>query len=214
MLQHRNKAGGTVLMGMDKVIRVQVGTAHDMGDVMGITFTAHHGAGKEGVSDMEQLIRFHDVDTYEEDVIMWEAMRDERVLDGFRREEDEDVRNARNEERKTRGGKKRKGDNGGDDVSGGEEEDDDEYDQNKDQEGENEDQDFGETFSRNPYNRITVSLPGSKGIEVEDVFFEWTSMKTWRRAMKMPPKQSDLWRIANKLQLFGEEWDEVQRTNN
>ena len=56
-----------------------------------------------------------------------------------------------------------------------------------------------------------MSLPGSKGIEVEDVFFEWTSMKTWRRAMKMPPKQSDLWRIANKLQLFGEEWDEDEQ---
>ena len=29
--------------------------------------------------------------------------------------------------------------------------------------------------------------------------------------MKMPPKQSDLWRIANKLQLFGEEWDEDEQ---
>tara|TARA_B110000008_G_C16528503_1_gene387122 strand:+ start:160 stop:399 length:240 start_codon:yes stop_codon:yes gene_type:complete len=27
----------------------------------------------------------------------------------------------------------------------------------------------------------------------------------------MPPKQSDLWRIANKLQLFGEEWDEDEQ---
>ncbi len=36
-------------------------------------------------------------------------------------------------------------------------------------------------------------------------------MKEWRRAMKLPPKQSDLWRIANKLQLFGEEWDEEEQ---
>ena len=68
--------------------------------------------------------------------------------------------------------------------------------------------DFGVTFSRNPHNKITIALPGSKGVEVEDVFFEWTVMKTWRRAMKMPPKQSDLFRIANKLQLFGTSWGE------
>ncbi len=64
---------------------------------------------------------------------------------------------------------------------------------------------------QNQFNRIHVRLPGSKGIDVEDVFFEWTSMKEWRRAMKMPPKQSDLWRIANKLHLFGEEWDEDEQ---
>ena len=27
----------------------------------------------------------------------------------------------------------------------------------------------------------------------------------------MPPKQSDLWRIANKLHLYGEEWDEDEQ---
>jgi hypothetical protein len=67
------------------------------------------------------------------------------------------------------------------------------------------------SLSRNPFNKIIVKLPGSRGIEVEDIFFEWTSMKEWRRAMKLPPKQSDLWRIANKLQLFGEEWDEEEQ---
>ena len=56
-----------------------------------------------------------------------------------------------------------------------------------------------------------MKLPGSRGIEVEDIFFEWTSMKEWRRTMKLPPKQSDLWRIANKLQLFGEEFDEEEQ---
>ena len=219
VLQHRNKAGGTVLMGLDKVIRVQVGAMHAMGDVLGITYTAHHGSGKEGVSDMEQLIRFHDVDTYEEDVLMWEAMRDEQVLDGFRKEEDEEVKRSRNDERKTKKTKKKERKKLKKD--GREEDDDEENDENEENEHEenehendepdDEPEDFGETFSRNPFNRITVSLPGSKGIEVEDVFFEWTSMKTWRRAMKMPPKQSDLWRIANKLQLFGEEWDEDEQ---
>ena len=29
--------------------------------------------------------------------------------------------------------------------------------------------------------------------------------------MKYPPKQSDLWRLANKLQLYGEEWDEEEQ---
>ena len=66
------------------------------------------------------------------------------------------------------------------------------------------------SVSRNPHNKIIVKLPGSRGIEVEDIFFEWTSME-WRRTMKLPPKQSDLWRIANKLQLFGEEWDEDEQ---
>ena len=36
-------------------------------------------------------------------------------------------------------------------------------------------------------------------------------MSLFNAAMKMPPKQSDLWRIANKLQLFGEEWDEDEQ---
>ena len=29
--------------------------------------------------------------------------------------------------------------------------------------------------------------------------------------MKYPPSQSDLWRIANKLHLYGEEWDEDEQ---
>ena len=36
-------------------------------------------------------------------------------------------------------------------------------------------------------------------------------MKEWRRAMKLPPKQSDLWRLADKLHLYGEEWDEEEQ---
>ena len=63
----------------------------------------------------------------------------------------------------------------------------------------------------NPYDRITVALPGAKDMNTEDVFWEWTSTKAWRRFMKYPPKQSDLWRLANKLQLYGEEWDEEEQ---
>ena len=48
-------------------------------------------------------------------------------------------------------------------------------------------------------------------MNAEDVFWEWTSTKEWRRFMKYPPKQSDLWRLANKLQLYGEEWDEEEQ---
>ena len=63
----------------------------------------------------------------------------------------------------------------------------------------------------NPFDRITVALPGAKDMNTEDVFWEWTSTKAWRRFMKYPPKQSDLWRLANKLQLYGEEWDEEEQ---
>merc|ERR1711865_981520 len=63
----------------------------------------------------------------------------------------------------------------------------------------------------NPYDKITVALPGAKDMNTEDVFWEWTSTKAWRRFMKYPPKQSDLWRLANKLQLYGEEWDEEEQ---
>ena len=63
----------------------------------------------------------------------------------------------------------------------------------------------------NPFDRITVALPGAKDMNTEDVFWEWTSTKAWRRFMKYPPKQSDLWRLANKLQLYGEEWDEDEQ---
>jgi hypothetical protein len=195
LLQHQNKAGGTVLMGMDKVIRVAAGNGFGKGDVMAMTYHAYHGTGKEGISDFEQLIRFHDVGTYEEDDIMWDVMKDESTLSGFRQSEDNDVTEARNNERRTSHKNK----------------DSDEEEEEKVEEEEEEDSayaasDFGVTFSRNPHNKITIALPGSKGVEVEDVFFEWTVMKTWRRAMKMPPKQSDLFRIANKLQLFGTSW--------
>ena len=64
---------------------------------------------------------------------------------------------------------------------------------------------------RNPNNRISVKLPGTKDMNAEDIFWEWTSTKEWRRFMKYPPKQSDLWRLANKLQLYGEEWDEEEQ---
>ena len=210
LLQHKNNAGGTILMGLDKIIRVQVGVEHNIGDVVGLTYHAHHGAGKNGISDFEQLLRFHNVDTYEEDDILLEVIKDDTVLDGFRIHEDDDIRKSRNDERTTTGkSKPTKQEDDGEEqaAAGGEEEAAEEEEIISVYEAD----DYSFTFSRNPFNKIEIALPGSKGIEVEDVFFEWTSMKTWRRAMKMPPKQSDLWRIANKLQLFGEEWDEDEQ---
>ena len=65
--------------------------------------------------------------------------------------------------------------------------------------------------SQNFYNRMIVGLPGARGSDGDDVFWEWTNMKEWRRAMKLPPKQSDLWRLADKLHLYGEEWDEEEQ---
>ena len=71
--------------------------------------------------------------------------------------------------------------------------------------------DYGPESEENPHDKITVALPGAKDMNTEDVFWEWTSTKAWRRFMKYPPKQSDLWRLANKLQLYGEEWDEEEQ---
>ena len=65
--------------------------------------------------------------------------------------------------------------------------------------------------SLNPNNQIIVGLPGARGPDGDDIFWEWTNMKEWRRAMKLPPKQSDLWRLADKLHLYGEEWDEEEQ---
>jgi hypothetical protein len=199
LLKHQNKAGGTVLMGLDKIIRVQTGRGFNHGEVMSMTYHAYHGSGKEGISDMEQLIRFHEVDVYDEDdELMREVLNDNTVLDGFRVEEGEEIIKARNEERRTGGGENDKNDKNDNEKQ---EQDDEMF----------QPDDYGVTFSRNPFNKITIALPGSKGVEVEDVFFEWTVMKNWRRAMKMPPKQSDLYRVANKLQLYGEEWDEEEQ---
>jgi hypothetical protein len=64
---------------------------------------------------------------------------------------------------------------------------------------------------RNPYDKMIVGLPGARGSDGDDIFWEWTNMKEWRRAMKLPPKQSDLWRLADKLHLYGEEWDEEEQ---
>ena len=103
LLKHKNKAGGTILMGLDKIIRVQIGIEHNVGDVIGITYHAHHGSGKNGISDFEQLLRFHDVDTRdEEDMAMEEAMNDNKILDGFRPNEDEATKQSRNSERMTK----------------------------------------------------------------------------------------------------------------
>merc|ERR1719421_2279816 len=65
--------------------------------------------------------------------------------------------------------------------------------------------------SQNFNNQMVVGLPGARGSDGDDVFWEWTNMKEWRRAMKLPPKQSDLWRLADKLHLYGEEWDEEEQ---
>ena len=71
--------------------------------------------------------------------------------------------------------------------------------------------DVSSDAARNPHNRISIKLPGTKDMNAGDIFWEWTSTKAWRRFMKYPPKQSDLWRLANKLQLYGEEWDEEEQ---
>eukprot|EP00949_MAST-11_sp_MAST-11-sp1_P001194 g1194.t1 len=63
----------------------------------------------------------------------------------------------------------------------------------------------------NPNNRIKIALPGARTRDAGDVFWEWHTSKMWRRFMKYPPSQSDLWRIANKLHLYGEEWDEDEQ---
>jgi len=64
---------------------------------------------------------------------------------------------------------------------------------------------------RNPFDQMVIGLPGARGSDGDDIFWEWTNMKEWRRAMKLPPKQSDLWRLADKLHLYGEEWDEEEQ---
>ena len=183
LLKHKNKAGGTILMGLDKIIRVQIGIEHNVGDVIGITYHAHHGSGKNGISDFEQLLRFHDVDTRdEEDMAMEEAMNDNEILDGFRPDEDEATKQSRNSERMTKNKNRKNNKKDDEDNEDNDDNDHEKYPDDSDSiESEYANDEYGETFSRNPFNRIEVSLPGSKGIEVEDVFFEWTTMKTWRR---------------------------------
>ncbi len=66
----------------------------------------------------------------------------------------------------------------------------------------------------NPDNFVRLMLPGAQG-ERDDLssffFRKWKStMELWRRQMHYPPKQSDLWRMAKELNLFGYEvggWD-------
>ena len=64
----------------------------------------------------------------------------------------------------------------------------------------------------NPDNFVRLMLPGAQG-ERDDLssffFRKWKStMEDWRRQMHYPPKQSDLWRMAKELNLFGYEDDE------
>jgi len=64
----------------------------------------------------------------------------------------------------------------------------------------------------NPDNFVRLMLPGAQG-ERDDLssffFRKWKStMEDWRRQMHYPPKQSDLWRMAKELNLYGYEDDE------
>ena len=62
------------------------------------------------------------------------------------------------------------------------------------------------TPSKQPRTTATHEHGTGGGDMNADVFWEWTS-QGWRRH-EVPPEQSDLWRMANKLQLYGEEQDE------
>lgn len=55
----------------------------------------------------------------------------------------------------------------------------------------------------NPHNEIVFRLPGAQGLR-DWMFDKWrATMDEWRRQIHMPPKQSDLWRSAKELNLYG-----------
>jgi len=60
----------------------------------------------------------------------------------------------------------------------------------------------------NPYNQIVFRLPGAQGLR-DWMFDKWrATMDEWRRQIHLPPKQSDLWRSAKELNLYGYEDDD------
>ncbi len=64
----------------------------------------------------------------------------------------------------------------------------------------------------NPHNEIVFRLPGAQGLR-DWMFDKWrATMDEWRRQIHMPPKQSDLWRSAKELNLYGYEDDEEEES--
>ena len=60
----------------------------------------------------------------------------------------------------------------------------------------------------NPHNQIVFRLPGAQGLR-DWMFDKWrATMDEWRRQIHLPPKQSDLWRSAKELNLYGYEDDD------
>lgn len=68
---------------------------------------------------------------------------------------------------------------------------------------------FREVPEENPHNAIQLRMPGCK-TELSDMHWFLDHLNEWRRMLKYPPKQGDMWRAARDLLLYGDDWDEEE----